>query len=101
MFDIAAAGFAPKPKPDAYARFLDAFEVEPTRAAMFEDLPRNLAHPHAIGFTTVLVRTGKDWSSEPVEARPAAHGEDHDHVHHVTDDLGTFLGAVKLAAKPD
>ncbi len=96
MFDIAAAGYAPKPLPDAYTRFLDAFEIEPSRAAMFEDIPRNLACPFELGFTTVLVRTEKDWSSEPAVARPAAAGDVHDHIHHVTDDLGGFLGDVRL-----
>ncbi len=94
MFDIEAAGFTPKPSADAYARFLDRFAIDPARAAMFEDLQRNLAPAADLGMVTVLVTTGKDWSSEPPAVRPAAHGEDHPHVHHVTDDLTRFLGDV-------
>ncbi len=94
MFDIQAAGFTPKPHADAYHRFLDAFGVDPTRAAMFEDLPRNLEAPFALGFRTVLVHSDKDWSHEPAGARPAQPGDRHEHVHFVTGDLTGFLGSV-------
>ena len=97
MFDIAAAGFEPKPYRLAYNRFLSRFGVDPSRAAMFEDIPRNLETPHEMGFVTVLVRTTKDWSHEPAEARPAGPDEDHDHVHHTTDDLTEFLGGIQPA----
>src|SRR6266849_2716195 len=55
VFDIVAAGLEPKPSPQTYARFLRAHAVDPLRAAMFEDLARNLAVPHRLGMTTVLV----------------------------------------------
>ena len=45
-----------------------------------------------MGFTTVLVRSDKDWSHEPDGARPAGLGDDlGDHIHYVTDDLTDFL----------
>jgi len=40
-----AAELEPKPSPQTYARFLRAHAVDPARAAMFEDLARNLAVP--------------------------------------------------------
>jgi putative hydrolase of the HAD superfamily len=89
VFDIIAAGLDPKPLPQTYDRFLAAHAVDPARAAMFEDLPRNLVVPHALGMTTVLVvppRTREvfrqDWELE---------GRDASHVDHVTDDLTEFL----------
>ncbi len=94
VFDIQAAGFTPKPHADAYHRFLDAFDVDPSRAAMFEDLPRNLEAPFALGFRTVLVHSDKDWSHEPAGARPAGPDDAHDHVHFVTGDLTAFLGSI-------
>jgi len=98
MFDIKAAEFTPKPHAPAYDRMLARFAIEPTRAAMFEDIARNLAHPATIGFTTVLVRTGKDWSHEPEHVRPAALDDPTpDHVHHTTDDLTGFLGRVSTS----
>jgi putative hydrolase of the HAD superfamily len=89
VFDIAAADLDPKPQPQVYDRFLRKHGVEPRRAAMFEDLARNLSVPHTLGMTTVLVvppttravvREG--WE---LEGREAAH------VDYVTDDLTAFL----------
>ena len=42
VFDIAAADLEPKPLPQVYDRFLKRHGVDATRAAMFEDLARNL-----------------------------------------------------------
>ena len=55
VFDIAAADLDPKPQPQVYERFLARHDVDPAKAAMFEDLARNLETPHALGMTTVLV----------------------------------------------
>ena len=60
IFDIVAADYVPKPAPDTYTRFLEATSVDPRRSAMFEDIARNLEHPHTIGMTTVLVRSPED-----------------------------------------
>ena len=46
----------PKPEAATYKRFFDAHAVDPARAAMFEDLDKNLVAPHASGMLTVLVR---------------------------------------------
>ena len=92
VFDIAAADLDPKPLPHVYDRFLKRHAVEPTRAAMFEDLSRNLQVPHALGMVTVLVvpegeravlREG--WELE---------GRDAAHVDHVTDDLPAFVAGL-------
>jgi putative hydrolase of the HAD superfamily len=94
-FDIAAAGFAPKPQPIAFDRLIAKHNFAPAKAIMFEDMARNLAPAAAIGMTTVLVRSTKDWSHEPEGARPAGPSETAaDHVHHVTDCLKAFLRAV-------
>jgi len=94
VFDIIAADLEPKPAPQTYQKFLDRHAVDPTKAAMFEDLARNLVVPHRLGMTTVLVVPDgteqvvrEDWE---LEGRGAAH------VDHVTDDLTGFLeGLVK------
>jgi putative hydrolase of the HAD superfamily len=94
-FDIAAAGFAPKPKPESFERLIARHGFAPNRAMMFEDLARNLAPAAALGMTTVLVRAAKDWSHEPEGARPAGRDDPApDHVHHVTDCLKSFLRAL-------
>jgi putative hydrolase of the HAD superfamily len=89
VFDIKAAELEPKPRPQVYDRFLARHGVDPAKAAIFEDLARNLEVPHALGMTTVLVvptSAGvvlrEDWELA---------GRDAPHVDHVTDDLTGFL----------
>ena len=89
VFDIVAAELEPKPSAQTYDRFLALHGVDPAKAAMFEDLARNLAVPHALGMTTVLVVPEgtrevfrEDWELE---------GRDAAHVDHVTEDLTGFL----------
>ena len=93
VFDIAAAGYVPKPERIAYERFLDRHGVDPVKAAMFEDLEKNLQAPHALGMTTVLIGQEAAWfADEPADKRPARPGDARPpHVHHVTDDLAVFL----------
>ncbi len=90
VFDIIAADLEPKPAPQTYRRFLDRHGVDPARAAMFEDLARNLAVPHQLGMTTVLVVP--DDSQDVVREDWELEGRDAAHVDHVTDDLTGFLG---------
>jgi putative hydrolase of the HAD superfamily len=89
VFDIKAAEFEPKPQARVYDRFLKQHGIDPARAAIFEDLSRNLEVPHALGMTTVLVVPEgagvvlrEDWELA---------GRDAPHVDHVTDDLAGFL----------
>jgi len=89
VFDIAAADLDPKPLPQVYDRFLAKHGVDPNKAAMFEDLARNLAVPHALGMTTVLVvpEGQRDVFREAWELE----GRDAPFVDHLTDDLSGFL----------
>ena len=99
VFDIAASDFVPKPERRAYERFLERHAVDPTRAALFEDIAKNLVVPHELGMTTVLVvpRTvdpfREAFEQEAVKA-PS--------IDYVTDSLSTFLvervGVVPLPA---
>ncbi|MEH6952100.1 pyrimidine 5'-nucleotidase [Nitrobacter sp. NHB1] len=95
VFDIIAAEMEPKPAPQTYRRFLERHRVDAAKTAMFEDLARNLAVPHELGMTTVLVVPDEtrevereDWE---LEGRGAAH------VDHVTDDLARFLEGLSAA----
>ncbi|TMJ21831.1 MAG: pyrimidine 5'-nucleotidase [Alphaproteobacteria bacterium] len=89
VFDIIAAELEPKPSPQTYDRFLKALNVDAERAAMFEDLARNLAVPHALGMTTVLVVP--EHSREVFREGWELEGRDAPHVDHVTDNLVGFL----------
>ncbi len=55
IFDIEAAGLAPKPQPQAYQRLVSACAIEPARAALIEDTLQNLIPAHDLGFATALV----------------------------------------------
>ncbi len=89
VFDIVAAELEPKPAPQTYHRFLDLHGVDPARSAMFEDLARNLAVPHDLGMTTVLVVP--DGTREVLREDWEMEGRDAPHVDHVTDNLTGFL----------
>ncbi|UYO49647.1 pyrimidine 5'-nucleotidase [Rhodopseudomonas palustris] len=95
VFDIIAADLEPKPAPQTYQRFLDRHGIDPARAAMFEDLARNLTVPHQLGMTTVLVVP--DDSQDVVREDWELEGRDAAHVDHVTDDLTGFLKTLSAA----
>jgi putative hydrolase of the HAD superfamily len=82
VFDIVASDYVPKPRPEPYARLVARYDFDPRRAALFEDIARNLEPAHALGMTTVWVRTDSAWGGE---------GADGAHVHHATDDLAAWL----------
>lgn len=75
LYGIEDAGYAPKPKTEAFAAVFAADGLAPERAAMFEDDARNLVAPFALGMRTVLVG--------PEVRAP--------HVHHHAPDLADFL----------
>jgi putative hydrolase of the HAD superfamily len=77
VYGVEHAGFRPKPERAAFETVFSLDGLKPGRAAMFEDDPRNLAAPHAMGLRTVHV------APEPETA---------EHIHHHTDDLTRFLG---------
>jgi putative hydrolase of the HAD superfamily len=96
VFDIMAAELEPKPRPIVYERFLARHHVDPTRAAIFEDLARNLETPKALGMITILVVPKgagvvlrEDWELA---------GRDAPHVDYVTDDLAEFLRGIVAPA---
>lgn len=94
IFDIVSADLVPKPEAAAYERFFLLHDVDPRRAAMFEDLGKNLVVPHARGMATVLVvppTTAED-GREPWERL----GADASHVDAATDDLAAFLVGLEL-----
>ena len=95
VFDIEAAELEPKPSPQTYERFLVHHGVDPEKAAMFEDLARNLTTPHSLGMTTVLVIPGG--TREVLREGWELEGRDDDHVDYVTDDLTGFLQKIRAS----
>jgi putative hydrolase of the HAD superfamily len=93
IFDIVAAGYVPKPSPACYDLFLKAHGVEAARSAMFEDMPHNLEAPHALGMTTVLVRSDAN-DDHPIHRTMRTWTAPPAHVHHMTFDLAEFLETI-------
>lgn len=93
IFDIRCMAFKPKPLPAAYQTFLAAHGIDAARAAMFDDLAKNLLVPHQCGMVTVQVVAGPDFVHEQVEAWELERTAEA-HVHYITDDLVGFLRAL-------
>jgi putative hydrolase of the HAD superfamily len=90
--DIEACGYISKREAEAFNRMITAHGVAPETAAMFDDVPINLEAPHALGMTTVLVCT--DYIDHPAQLEISQWREPPEHIHHVTDDLASFLEAL-------
>ena len=84
VFHIASAGFEPKPSPGAFSRLIAAHDIDPSRAAFFEDAERNLAPAAALGMTTVLVGAQAEASTAPF-------------VHYRAPTLAPFLQRARIA----
>jgi putative hydrolase of the HAD superfamily len=91
IFDIIAADFVPKPAGETYDKFASLHRVETEKAAMFEDLPRNLAVPKALGMKTILILPR---SESHVLERWETHDAEDPNIDYATRDLATFLKAL-------
>ncbi len=85
MYGVEDAGYVSKPHPTAFEAVFGKDGTETTRAAMFEDDPRNLEIPHALGMKTVLVGRGTSAA----------------HISHQTNDLTGFLSQIVRLADSD
>ncbi|WP_372993532.1 pyrimidine 5'-nucleotidase [Sulfitobacter sp.] len=79
VYGVEHARFLPKPERAAFEQVFTTDNLDTTKAVMFEDDPRNLAAPHAMGMGTVHV---------------APTPEAGEHIHFHTDDLSHFLGRI-------
>ena len=89
VFDIVASDLVPKPAEGPYVKFLESHAVDPLKAAMFEDMPRNLDVPKKFGMRTVLVvpAQGSEHSAEAWEHEVSQH----EMIDFSTDHLDDFL----------
>ena len=89
IFDIAAGGYIPKPKPQSFERFLEFCGGRDCDAAMFEDLPHNLEAAYALGIKTVLVRS--DYYDHPSQHALKESKDLPPYIDFETQDLTEFL----------
>jgi putative hydrolase of the HAD superfamily len=88
IFDIVAGDYRPKPDPSIYEGALQAFALKAEATVFFDDIPKNLEPAHALGMTTVWIRTDTEY---------ARVGEPGEHIHHETEDLAGWLHGVASA----
>ena len=79
IYGVEHANFRPKPERAAFETVFGRAGVHGPTGAMFEDDPRNLAEPHAMGLRTVHV------AAEPTGCA---------HIQHHTTDLNDFLSQI-------
>ena len=85
VYDIAAAGYIPKPAVEAYRKMCEIHHIDPETAVMIDDIARNLEPAAEIGMTTVWMKTDAAW----------AKGIDGgDHIDHVTGNLQAWLEGI-------
>jgi putative hydrolase of the HAD superfamily len=97
IFDIVAADFLPKPEARTYDMFLEKHGVDPRRAAMFEDLAKNLVVPSALGMRTVLVlpRDHDPFRDDHEQAAVEA-----PYIDYATTDIAGFLETLLASRAP-
>jgi putative hydrolase of the HAD superfamily len=91
IHDIEACNYVPKPDPSGYRVLLERHGIDATRAAMVEDIAKNLVPAAALGMTTVWLKGGPH--ADEADAAAA-------HIHHVIDDLAAFLAAACPSVTP-
>jgi putative hydrolase of the HAD superfamily len=90
IHDIAAIDYRPKPDPSGYRDLIARYGITPARAAMVEDMARNLPPAAALGMTTIWLKNG------PHPELDAGYAS---HIHHTVDDLASFLSQAAMAPR--
>ena len=85
IFDIQAAIYVPKRAIESYSLLCKTYSIDPTRAAMIDDIARNLEPAAQLGMMTVWKKTNAEWSKN-IEAES--------HIDHVVDDLKEWLRSI-------
>jgi putative hydrolase of the HAD superfamily len=91
-FDIVHSDFIARQVRAPYEKFVSTHGVDPARAAMFEDIARNLEVPHVLGMTTVLVTSPANVDGNLINDKTGDMLAGY--VDHRTDNLAAFLARV-------
>ena len=85
IFDIQAANYVPKPAIESYRLLCKTYSIDPTRAAMIDDIARNLEPAAELGMMTVWKKTNAEWAKN-LEAEI--------YIDHVVDDLKDWIRSI-------
>ncbi|MGD9638265.1 MAG: pyrimidine 5'-nucleotidase [Alphaproteobacteria bacterium] len=83
FFGAREGDLIPKPELVTYQKMLKTYNIDPKKAALFEDSQRNLKPAHDLGITTIWVRNLTD-KLTPVDKSP-------EYCDFITDDLVAWL----------
>jgi putative hydrolase of the HAD superfamily len=92
VWDIRTIEFVPKPDARAYDTVIAQAAIAPAKAAMFDDIIRNLAAARALGMTTVWLNSNSEFARQGPEI-PVAPNEV---VDHETTNLADFLHSIRI-----
>lgn len=82
LIDIHACSYLPKPDEHGYRLLVERFGIDPRRAALVEDMAKNLKPAKRMGMTTIWLDNGSDHGN---------HDADPDAIDHVIGDLADWL----------
>lgn len=68
LVDIEACAFLPKPDAHGYRLLIERFAIDPERAALVEDMAKNLRPAKALGMTTIWLDNGSDHGDHDADA---------------------------------
>ena len=66
IFDIKDANYIPKPELIPYQQIIKDYSIEPSTAAMFDDIAKNLVPAKNVGFTSVWIDAGYENFSDDI-----------------------------------
>ncbi len=81
IFDITAANYIPKPAVEAYEHLCSLYKINPKKAAMVDDIVKNLEPAASLGMTTIWMQTNTEWAQNSATYK---------NIHFVTDDIGQW-----------
>ncbi len=85
LHDIHASELRPKPDPHGYALLCERFAIDPSHAALVDDMAANLKPAKALGMTTIWVDNGSERGS---------HGAEEGFIDHRIRDVAEWLESI-------
>ena len=89
IFDIKSANYIPKPEISPYQQIINDFEINSSRAIMFDDIAKNLVPAKKVGFTSVWIDAGYENFSDDVASSKK-------YLDYETKNISNFLNQVNM-----
>jgi len=89
IFDIKNADYIPKPEITPYQQIIKNFDIDISRAIMFDDIAKNLVPAKNVGFTSVWIDAGDENFSDDIASSKK-------YLDYETKDISKFLNQVNM-----